>query len=164
MTETQKDIYFYGHNVPFGFMSNFYKSPFVDYDGIEYNCSEQYFMYKKCLQFDPHNNTLKNNILHETNPTKIKLYGRNVKNYNEHVWNSIREKIMYDANKLKYSQNPDIKQKLILTGNKNLYEASKTDKIWGIGFIAEQAIKTDKNLYGQNLLGKILMKIRNELK
>jgi len=53
--------------------------------------------------------------------------------------------------------------KLKLTGNKNLYEASKTDKIWGIGFDADQAVKTDKKFYGTNLLGQALMTVRAEL-
>jgi predicted NAD-dependent protein-ADP-ribosyltransferase YbiA (DUF1768 family) len=44
-----------------------------------------------------------------------------------------------------------------------LYEASKYDKIWGIGFYGIDAINADKNKFGRNLLGKALMEIRNEL-
>lgn len=164
MSETDSDIYFYGQNNVYGFMSNFYRCKFVDNDGIVYNCTEQYFMYKKCMIFEPDNLELKNSILTETLPSKIKAYGRKVKNYNEVTWNSIREQVMYDANKLKYTQNNNLKDKLLQTGNKNLYEASKSDKIWGIGYSSIDAQNIDKKYYGQNLLGKILMKLRDELK
>ena len=56
-----------------------------------------------------------------------------------------------------------IKEKLIATKPKTLYEASKNDKIWGIGYYANSAINTKKDKFGQNLLGKALMQIRDEL-
>jgi len=70
---------------------------------------------------------------------------------------------MYNGLLLKFSQNNSIKQKLISTHPKTLYEASKYDKIWGIGYYANEAINTNKNKYGRNLLGKALMDIRSHL-
>ena len=49
------------------------------------------------------------------------------------------------------------------TKPKILYEASKYDKIWSIGFYAEKAINENKNNFGLNLLGKVLKNIRDEL-
>ena len=161
--ETSDSIYFYGLKNKYSFMSNFYKCNFTDENQINFNCSEQYFMYNKCLMFDPTNQILINKILNENSASKIKQYGRKVGNYNEQIWSKQRYNIMFTALKLKFSQNQDIKQKLIMTGNKTLYEASKYDKIWGIGFYANDVIKINKNKYGNNLLGKALIQVRQEL-
>jgi ribA/ribD-fused uncharacterized protein len=160
--ETENEIYFYGLNNEFGYMSNFYKTTFIDEDGIEFNCSEQYFMYNKCKVFDPTNSELLEAILKEKSSAKIKKYGRQVENYDDKMWEQIRYNIMLCALRLKFNQNENIKQKLITTNPKILYEASKYDKIWGIGFYDMDAINTDKK-FGRNLLGKALMELRNEL-
>ena len=161
--ETETEIYFYNLNNQFDYLSNFYKTNFNDKNGINYNCSEQYFMYKKCETFDPNNNILLNAILNENSATQIKKYGRQVKNYNDTIWKEKRYNIMLEALRLKFSQNEIIKQKLLDTKPKILYEASKNDKIWGIGFYDNDAVQVDKTKYGENLLGKALMEIRNEL-
>ena len=70
---------------------------------------------------------------------------------------------MVNGLRLKFEQNLTIQALLISTENKILYEASKHDKIWGIGFYAEQAVQTNPNKYGTNLLGQALMVIRKEL-
>lgn len=158
--ETTDSIYFYGVKDKYAFMSNFYKCNFTDERNITFNCSEQYFMYEKCMLFDSGNKTLLDNILKETNPVQIKKYGRSVKNFDNKTWNACRYDVMYKSAKLKFEQNEDIKQKLIQTGNKILYEASKYDRIWGIGYFAMDAVKQPIKNYGQNLLGKILMEIR----
>ncbi len=162
--ETENEIYFYTIKNKFAYMSNFYKINFTDKDGITYNCSEQYFMYNKCKMFDDENENLLNRILSEKSPAKIKVFGRQVKNYDNDIWNEKRYKIMLDALRLKFNQNEIIKQNLLSTNNKILYEAAKNDKIWGIGFYDVDAVNVDKNKYGTNLLGKALMEIRNELR
>lgn len=162
--ETENEIYFYALKNKFAYMSNFYKINFTDKDGITYNCSEQYFMYNKCKTFNDENEILLNRILSENSPAKIKVYGRQVKNYDNDVWNKKRYKIMLDALRLKFSQNEIIKQNLLSTNDKILYEAAKNDKIWGIGFDATTVATVDKSKYGTNLLGKALMEIRNELR
>jgi ribA/ribD-fused uncharacterized protein len=160
--ETDREIYFYNLKNKFDYMSNFYKTDFTDKYDIKYNCSEQYFMYYKCKTFDPNNNILLGAILKETSPAKIKKYGREVKNFNDTIWREKRYNIMLEALRLKFNQNEIIKQKLIETKDKILYEASKNDKIWGIGFYYTDAIQIDKNIFGENLLGKALMVVRSE--
>lgn len=160
---TDTEIYFYGLKNNFDYMSNFYKTNFIDNDGVKYICSEQYFMYHKCKTFDPTNNILLQTILTETSATKIKKCGRQVKNYNDIIWKEKRYNIMLEALRLKFNQNEIIKQKLVETRSKILYEASINDRIWGIGFYDHVAIHKDKNKFGQNLLGKALMEIRSEL-
>ena len=159
--ETDNEIYFYGVNDKYGFMSNFYNTEFENVEGIIFNCSEQYFMYHKCLIFDSDNHKLLKKILIEKSAMNIKKYGRKVKNFDENVWNEKRYDIMLNALKLKFEQNEIIKEKLLKTKPKILYEASKYDKIWGIGFYANDAVNKNKNNFGLNLLGKALMEVRD---
>jgi ribA/ribD-fused uncharacterized protein len=161
--ELENEIYFYGLQNEFNYMSNFYWTSFKDEDGIIYNCSEQYLMYWKCKTFEPNNDVLLNSILSEKSPSIIKKYGRRVKNYDDTIWEEKRYNIMLKGLRLKFNQNKIIKDKLIKTNPKKLFEASKYDKIWGIGYYAIDAIKTDKSKFGRNLLGNALMEIRNEL-
>jgi ribA/ribD-fused uncharacterized protein len=120
-------------------------------------------MYYKCKTFDPLNKQLLDSILKETSASNIKNFGRQVNNYKEEIWREKRYNIMLNALKLKFSQNNTLKNKLLSTKQKILYEASKYDKIWGIGFYDKDAVKINKENYGLNLLGKALMEVRNEL-
>jgi ribA/ribD-fused uncharacterized protein len=122
--EYNDNICFYSHNnFKYGYLSNFYPCKFEE-DGIIYNCSEQYFMYQKLLTFDPKNEVLKKKLLEEVNPAKIKNIGRQIINYDDKIWNALRYDFMVKAIILKFSQNNDLKLKLLKTGNKKLYEAS----------------------------------------
>jgi len=71
--------------------------------------------------------------------------------------------IVFNGAFLKFSQNEDLKKKLLNTGNKTLVEASKWDKIWEIGISKKDAL-AGKKWKGMNLLGKTLMNVRNNLK
>lgn len=161
--ETSSEIYFYSHKDEFGYMSNFFPIEFVNENGIKFNCSEQYLMYYKSKLFDSENNQILQQILNEKSPTKIKKLGRMVKNYNEQIWSQSRYQVMLNALRLKFNQNEIIKNKLIQTYPKMLYEASPSDNIWGIGFSANIAITKNKSNFGTNLLGNVLVQIRNDL-
>lgn len=162
MIETEHAIYFYKTTGKYGYMSNFYKSKFQE-DGIQFVCSEQYFMYYKCLQFEPNNVELQQKILTETSGSKIKRLGRQVQNFDEVIWGKVCMKIMENGIQLKIDQNPTLREKLLATGNKILYEASKNDKKWGIGFNENDAINVSPEKYGKNMLGKALMNVRKNL-
>lgn len=61
---------------------------------------------------------------------------------------------MYEICKAKFSQNTELKKRLLSTGNENLEEGNTWgDKIWGT-----------VHGIGENRLGKILMRIREELR
>lgn len=169
--DNENSIFFYGTKSEYGYMSNFYKcsfktminvskdSPYYNLE-IEFNCSEQYFIFCKCIIFDQTNYELLENILNETNPTKIKALGRQVNNYNDEIWKIKRLDIMFKAIELKFNQNPILRDKLIATYPKNLYEASPKDNIWGIGFGVKNALNVDRHRYGCNYLGVILERVR----
>ena len=54
----------------------------------------------------------------------------------------------------KFTQNPDLKAKLLATGNRALVEANPTDAYWGYG-------RTKK---GKNRMGILLQQLRDELR
>lgn len=163
--ETTNSIYFWRENNKYGFLSNFYYSIFVDSCNVKYICSEQYFMAQKCLLFDKENTLLYKQIMETKIPYVIKRLGRQVKNFDQEKWDVEKYNIMKNALRYKFNQNKILRKKLLLTCDKNLYEASKFDKTWGIGIDCETAKDLDeKNYPGQNLLGKALMEIRKEIK
>ncbi len=69
-------------------------------------------------------------------------------------WNEIKVGIMYEICKLKLLQNPYVKKKLELSGDLDIVEDSPKDDFWGWG------AKRD----GRNELGKIWMRLREELR
>tara|TARA_B100001964_G_C13997295_1_gene493344 strand:+ start:259 stop:741 length:483 start_codon:yes stop_codon:yes gene_type:complete len=157
-----KVIYFYGHieHYTYACFSNFYPSQFTDVDNIIYHCSEQYLMaYKAFIMNDL--NTMEK-IMQTYNPYQCKKLGRQVKNWNQELWDQNKCDIMFDALYYKFSQNDDIRQKLLSTGNSTLAEASPRDRIWGIGLNISDA-QSGKDWRGQNLLGKTLMRVRENL-
>ena len=71
-------------------------------------------------------------------------------------WEDVKVQVMEDIVRAKFTQNPYLGDWLFNTGDSELIEGNNWgDTTWGVD------IKTKK---GKNLLGKILMKIRDELK
>ena len=68
-------------------------------------------------------------------------------------WEEIKVGIMEDIVRNKLQQNPYIMHKLLQTGDRLIVEDSPKDDCWGWG----------PNKDGRNELGKIWMKIRNEI-
>jgi ribA/ribD-fused uncharacterized protein len=141
-----------------GPLCQWWKSKFVE-NNIEYCCCEQYMMYQKALLFNDKETA--NKILNTKEPREQKKLGREVKNFDEHVWDVAKEKIVYNGNYLKFSQNEDLKEYLCDTHPYELVEANKYDRIWGIGMFSHDPNILDTSKWGQNLLGKILMNVRN---
>ena len=89
--------------------------------------------------------------------------GRRQIPFGEKVWFENRERIYFEVLLDKFS-NPKLKQTIIATGDKTLVEASPYDKIWGIGIDCNHPDATQPDKWkGLNLLGKVLMKVRQEL-
>lgn len=154
----KKYYFFWNAKSPF---SNWHKARFLE-GNIEYNCTEQYMMYKKALLFN--DKEIANEILKCKLPSEQKRLGRLVKNFNKEIWDKNCLDIVYNGNKLKFLQNPDMLKSLIDTKGKFLVEASPFDTIWGIGMSEDEAKKIDPSMWkGQNLLGKVLTKLRDDL-
>uniref|UniRef100_A0A6C0LVN7 NADAR domain-containing protein n=1 Tax=viral metagenome TaxID=1070528 RepID=A0A6C0LVN7_9ZZZZ len=159
-------IFFYGHksNDKYNIFSQWYPAIFIDsIIGITYKNTEQYMMAHKALLFNDIDTYTK--IITTSDPFTIKKLGRQVKNFDEKEWNKYKFDIVMEGNKLKFTQNKKLGKELINTGSKIIVEASKYDRIWGIGLDKKEAINIDpKKWPGKNLLGQIIMKVRNELK
>jgi len=156
-------------------LSNFYPCEFTDNEELNnsgnqivFKNMEQYFMYQKAKMFDK---DMIKQILDEIDPKKIQGYGKQVKNFSDEEWDKHKLNIMYRGLELKFGQNREILDELLETKNKNLYEANKYDRYWGIGCDDKTAIKIEKGnvvrdknenviTFGKNMLGELLMKLR----
>ena len=146
-----KKIGFWKVDTPYGEFSNWWLCGFI-YKEHYFISSEQALMWEKAEIFN--DKKVAAQILKTTNQKEIKKLGRQVENYNEAIWSAQRESVMVDILMAKFSQNKDLKEILLETGDAELYEASPLDRIWGIGSADVE------NIRGQNLLGKALMKTR----
>jgi ribA/ribD-fused uncharacterized protein len=125
--------------------------------------SEQLFVYYKAIFFKDFETADK--ILKTQTPKVSMELGREVKNYNEEEWSKVRFDFMYKANYEKFNQNEDLLEKLINTKDKILVEGNSIDYIWGVGIDWKNNLIFDqKNWNGLNLLGKTLMKVREDLR
>ncbi len=157
MIITDKYVFFFG-----GICSQWVSSKFT-IDGITYNCAEQYMMAQKALFFKDKEQLQK--IMNTDNPRDQKYYGRQVKNFDYKKWSDVSRKIVYKGNIAKFTQNPNMLDELLSYGNREIVEASPTDKIWGIGLAVDDPKIHDKNEWqGTNWLGEIMMKVRKDLK
>lgn len=154
-------IAFYSHKEEYGFLSQFYGCKFYE-DGVDFNCAEQYMMFKKAVFFTDEITAEK--IIASSNPSEIKKLGREVRSFDEKLWDLVKTDIVYDGNLLKFSQNTSLKHLLLQTGDLYLVEASPNDRIWGNGLSIADTRTTPMGLWpGRNLLGNILMNIRGVL-
>lgn len=125
------------------FLSNFYPCR-INYCGLSFTSAESAFQAMKnpaqALQF----------VL--LTPSEAKRRGRSVSLRSD--WAQVKEKIMYEICLAKFTQNADLKEQLLKTGDSVLIEGNTwNDTEWGVC-----------RGNGDNKLGKILMRIRDELR
>lgn len=160
-------VLFFSTDKENGWLSNWYLSDFV-VDGITFHSGEQWFMYAKADLFK--DEVIKQEILDCTLNTggdnkKIKALGRKVRGFDDVFWERYREDLIFKGLYAKFSQDEDLRQRLLATGDKILVEASPYDKIWGIGLSRwDSAAQDMKQWKGLNLLGKVLMRVRSKLR
>ena len=145
-----------------GYLSNWYLCKFNE-GGNEFTSVEKYMMYKKAELMGDHTTAeriLKNNV-----PKTLKEFGRGVQNWDQKKWNKHKYEIVLQGCRQKFIQNSDLAMKLLATDNAILAEAAHYDKVWGIGLKADDPDAQDQAKWkGENLLGKALMQIRDELR
>ena len=155
-------IGFHNPDEDYGFLSNWYLSNFV-VDGINFSSMEQYMMYMKATLFNDTN--IASQIMETSDVGKIKTLGRSVSNYNDIIWNGMRQPIIFKGLMEKFKQNENLKTELLKTGDAILAECAVQDQIWGIGLSMKDPNKNDMTRWrGTNLLGFSLMLVRSELK
>lgn len=145
-----------------GVLSNSY--PVVipyEYKGKDYvfHSTEQEFMFFKALFFN--DNETAENILKCTTPKEAKTLGRQVKNYDESLWNTARESIMERCISDKFGFCIEFADELKMFRGKTFVQCIQNDKIWSCGLSIDDKFgkrNDNKNWTGKNLLGKILTK------
>jgi ribA/ribD-fused uncharacterized protein len=131
-------------------------------DGHAFCCAEQFMMHGKAVLFG--DAKIAAQILAATDPKQHKALGRKVAGFDAARWRAAREGIVKAGNHAKFTQNPALLATLLATRGTTLVEASPFDRIWGIGLAATDPRASDPSKWrGQNLLGKILTELRDEL-
>lgn len=158
--DVQKVIGFHNPEEEYGFLSNWYLSEFR-LGGITYSSMEQYMMYQKAILFGDTKSSQR--ILATDDVTEIKLLGRGVAQYVDSVWAGRRQIIVYRGLTEKFRQNPDLRNRLVATGEAVLAECAVKDQIWGIGLSMKDRRRFHLEEWrGQNLLGYTLMEVRQD--
>ena len=127
------------------FLSNFYEVP-VTFNGLTYGSSEAAFQAHKSTDLAVHK------MFTALRPHQSKEEGRKIQLRED--WEDVKVSIMEEILRAKFTQNPELMEKLLATKQALIVEGNNwKDTFWGF----------DVNLgYGQNMLGQLLMKIRAE--
>ena len=150
------------------FLSNMYPAT-IEYDGLIYQTAEACFQAQK---FKPEERVAFTNLDVSNNPkfnalgVKAKRLGgkggiRELTPQELKEWDKVKPSVMEEIVRQKFLQNPELKEKLLATGNCKIYEGRagfKADTYWGV------LLKKNEVVKGDNHLGIILMKVREELK
>lgn len=130
----------------YGFLSNMYSAK-TTWEGVTYPTSEHAFVASKT-----DNPFIRARIAAIKQPGEAKVFGRTVKLCQG--WNQNKFQIMYEIILAKFTQNGGLKEKLLATGTAELIEGNTwKDFTWGVC-----------DGQGENHLGKILMRVRKELR
>ena len=131
----------------FDFLSNFYDAP-VEYDGVLYLNNEAAFQAQKCIARE------ERYAFAYLSAVKAKRKGRQMKLRDD--WDRVKVGLMEEIVRSKFCQNPRLAARLLATGDALLAEGNDWhDTFWGVDSATGK---------GENHLGKILMRIREELK
>ena len=142
------EIRFYSTREMYGGFSNFSKH-IVDLDGHTWRTSEHYF---QAMKFEGHPDYT--DILNARDARTAADMGRDRTRPFRSDWDTVKDDIMRNILKAKFTQHEDLKELLLSTGDATIIEDTKNDNYWGNG--------GDDS--GKNMLGKLLMELRTELR
>lgn len=142
-------IYFYSNREEaYGCFSNF--SPHgVHLDGEFWPSTEHYFQAQKFL-----NENDQRDIRCAPSPKEAANRGRDRSRPLRGDWEAIKDEVMHRAVRAKFESHPELRALLLSTGDEEIVENAPHDYYWGCG----------KDGSGKNMLGRILMKVREELR
>ena len=147
MTE-KKIINFYSTKEAYGCFSNFSAHPFRLKNKI-WKTSEHYFQAQKFAGTE-----YEEELRLVASPMVVARMGRSRQRPLRKDWETVKDDIMREALKAKFTQNKDLKKILLDIGDAILVEHTKNDSYWGDGGDGS----------GKNMLGKLLMELRETLK
>jgi ribA/ribD-fused uncharacterized protein len=132
------------------FLSNFYPC-LVYFKGLTYPTAEHAYQAWKTTNPSDHVR-----IATAETPAQAKRLGRQTKCRKN--WEDIKLDVMYQIVKAKFEQNEGLMNNLLKTGEVELREGN----VWHDNFWGNCYCSRCETITGQNNLGKILMRIRNE--
>ncbi|NTX10093.1 NADAR family protein [Myxococcus sp. CA056] len=141
-------IHFYSVTDDHGWCSNFAPYP-IKLGGKTWPTSEHSFQARKFE--DP---TDEEAVRQARTPMLAARLGRDRKRKLRRDWESIKVSVMREAVRAKFTQHEDLARLLLETGDAKLVEHTDQDDYWGDGGDGR----------GKNMLGRILMEIREELR
>lgn len=133
---------------PYGCFSNFAPYP-VTMDGKEWPTSEHYFQAQKF-----HDEAYQEAIRAAKSPKEAARMGRDRSKPLREDWETVKDEVMHRVVLAKFTQHADIRSVLLCTGDALIVEHSRKAPYWGDGGDGS----------GKNVLGRILMRIREELR
>lgn len=141
-------IDFYKEYGELGYLASYSSHGFYK-DGIFYKTVEHYYQSEKFDDIET-----RNRIINCNTPKEASTIGRSRDLVRKDNFKSFKNSVMYDGVLEKFRQNKDIRSKLIETGNKEIREMTIKESYWGVG----------PDLKGENNIGKILVKVREQVK
>lgn len=137
-------------NKEYFFLSNFYEGKIFIYKEHRFQNAEAPFHAEKCIS--------RIKEFEMERPSQSKKLGRKVLLRND--WEEVKDQVMYDVCYAKFTQDENLKSRLLATGDKELVEGNAhNDRCWGMTYD-----KNTKSWVGENRLGIVLMKLREDLK
>ncbi|AKM80189.1 TPA: DUF1768 domain-containing protein [Candidatus Saccharibacteria bacterium] len=121
----------------------------IKIDGVIYPTAEHAFHAQKFESEE-----LRSRIVACPSPIAAFTLGKELKPQHRSDWNEVKVDVLTNIIRQKALQNPDVKEALLRTGVEEIVEVNPKDSFWGSGADGK----------GWNYTGKILMKIREELK
>lgn len=147
-------------------LANSYEASFT-LAGNTYKSVDQYLMFQKAITFRRYETSREIMATEEIENVRT-LADKNhmpLKDSELEIWRSIRVALMMRGVRHKFLQNQELLGTLLSTGNKVIAECIKDDNVWGIGLSLEDPARLDADSWkGENLMGRILMKLRNEFR
>lgn len=141
-------IHFNRVNGPYGFLSNFARSP-IRLDGYIWPTVEHYYQAQKFTGTE-HEHLIRL----AASPALAAQLGRDRTRPLRSDWAEVRGEVMRRALLAKFSQHRRLKEQLLATVSATLVERTRQDAYWGDG----------GDGHGQNRLGRLLMQVRDQLR
>ncbi len=148
-------VVFLKTNERFGGLSNMAPGFPLRINGIRIRTSEA--LYQAC-RF-PHMPDVQRLIIEQNSPMTAKMRSKPYRKQSRPDWDAVRVKVMRWCLRVKLAQNwREFGRLLLATGERPIVEQSKKDDFWGA------KIAEDGSLVGMNVLGRLLMELREQLK